>query len=189
MSRAELISLQPIFCFSVWEVGYVSACVCMLAACPCLPTRGVSICGSSPWLFKATRDRTDPEDSTHLSVSLASPVPLLRCSLVFPIPATACTAVRESRPPKPRPLRSYTGRRAIRFLGSVSARLLALSDCVLYIAGLLPRRLRRPRHHHGRHQRRPWWRCCSDLPGRDVRASHLLLCTITCVIFRSARCA
>ncbi|KAK1629228.1 hypothetical protein QYE76_003543 [Lolium multiflorum] len=44
---------------------------------------------------------------------------------VFPIPATACTAVRESRPPKPRPLRSCTGRRAIRFLGSVSARLLA----------------------------------------------------------------
>ncbi|KAK1678392.1 hypothetical protein QYE76_039240 [Lolium multiflorum] len=44
---------------------------------------------------------------------------------VFPIPATACTAVRESRPPKLRSLRSCTGRRAIRFLGSVSARLLA----------------------------------------------------------------
>ncbi|KAK1612817.1 hypothetical protein QYE76_036490 [Lolium multiflorum] len=44
---------------------------------------------------------------------------------VFPIPASACTAVRESRPPKLRPLRSCTGRRAIRFLGSASARLLA----------------------------------------------------------------
>ncbi|KAK1643805.1 hypothetical protein QYE76_061610 [Lolium multiflorum] len=44
---------------------------------------------------------------------------------VFLIPVTACTTVRESRPPKPRPLRSCTGRRAIRFLGSISARLLA----------------------------------------------------------------
>ncbi|KAK1616687.1 hypothetical protein QYE76_022204 [Lolium multiflorum] len=50
---------------------------------------------------------------------------------VFPIPATACTAVRESRPPKPRPLRSCTGRRAIRFLGSVSARLLAAVRALL----------------------------------------------------------
>ncbi|KAK1630411.1 hypothetical protein QYE76_004726 [Lolium multiflorum] len=52
---------------------------------------------------------------------------------IFPIPAIACTAVRESRPPKLRPLRSCTGRRAIRFLGSVSARLLAA-------VRLLPRR-------------------------------------------------
>ncbi|KAK1644347.1 hypothetical protein QYE76_062152 [Lolium multiflorum] len=50
---------------------------------------------------------------------------------VFPIPATACTAVRESRPPKLRPLRSCTGRRAIRFLGSVSARLLATVRALL----------------------------------------------------------
>ncbi|KAK1670409.1 hypothetical protein QYE76_058568 [Lolium multiflorum] len=56
---------------------------------------------------------------------------LLRYSLVFPIPATACTAVRESRPPKLRPLRSCTGRRAIRFLGSVSARLLATVRALL----------------------------------------------------------
>ncbi|KAK1603892.1 hypothetical protein QYE76_027565 [Lolium multiflorum] len=56
---------------------------------------------------------------------------LLRYSLVFPIPASACTAVRESRPPKLRPLRSYTGRRAIRFLGSVSARLLAVVRLLL----------------------------------------------------------
>ncbi|KAK1681343.1 hypothetical protein QYE76_042191 [Lolium multiflorum] len=49
----------------------------------------------------------------------------------FPIPATACTAVRESRPPKLRPLRSCTGRRAIRFLGSVSARLLATVRALL----------------------------------------------------------
>ncbi|KAK1663012.1 hypothetical protein QYE76_051171 [Lolium multiflorum] len=50
---------------------------------------------------------------------------------VFPIPASACTAVRESRPPKLRPLRSCTGRRAIRFLGSVSARLLAAVRALL----------------------------------------------------------
>ncbi|KAK1616668.1 hypothetical protein QYE76_022185 [Lolium multiflorum] len=50
---------------------------------------------------------------------------------LFPIPATACTAVRESRPPKLRPLRSCTGRRAIRFLGSVSARLLATVRALL----------------------------------------------------------
>ncbi|KAK1692360.1 hypothetical protein QYE76_009057, partial [Lolium multiflorum] len=50
---------------------------------------------------------------------------------IFPITATACTAVRESRPPKLRPLRSCTGRRAIRFLGSVSARLLAAVRALL----------------------------------------------------------
>ncbi|KAK1620517.1 hypothetical protein QYE76_026034 [Lolium multiflorum] len=60
-----------------------------------------------------------------LDLSLAKFL-LLSYSLVFPIPATACTAVRESGPPKLRPLRSCTGRRAIRFLGSVSARLLAV---------------------------------------------------------------
>jgi hypothetical protein len=46
-------------------------------------------------------------------------------SLVFPIPASACTAIRESRPLKPRLYRSCTGRQAIRFLESVSAWLLA----------------------------------------------------------------
>ncbi|KAK1694102.1 hypothetical protein QYE76_010799 [Lolium multiflorum] len=64
-------------------------------------------------------------------ISLTKKFLLLRYSLVFPIPATACTAVRESRPPKLRPLRSCTGRRAIRFLGSVSARLLATVRALL----------------------------------------------------------
>lgn len=36
-----------------------------------------------------------------------------------PIPSTTCMAVRESRSPEPRLLRSCTKRRAIRFLGSV----------------------------------------------------------------------
>ncbi|KAK1646000.1 hypothetical protein QYE76_063805 [Lolium multiflorum] len=71
------------------------------------------------------RDGSDLETYTLQFISLTKKFLLLRYSLVFPIPATACTAVRESRPPKLRPLRSCTGRRAIRFLGSVSARLLA----------------------------------------------------------------
>jgi hypothetical protein len=94
---------------------------------------------------------------------------LLRRPLVFPIPATACTAVRDSMPPKPYPLRSCTRRRAIRFLGSVSARLLASRRSASSSSGSAI-----STHHHGR---QPWWSCCcgSGLPGRPVRASDLIL--------------
>ncbi|KAK1608899.1 hypothetical protein QYE76_032572 [Lolium multiflorum] len=77
------------------------------------------------------RDGSDLESNTLQFISLTKKFLLLRYSLVFPIPAAACTAVRESRPPKLRPLRSCTGRRAIRFLGSVSARLLATVRALL----------------------------------------------------------
>jgi hypothetical protein len=53
-------------------------------------------------------------------------------------------AVRESRPLKPRPLRSCTGRQAIRFLRGVSARLLAPFE--FFLADLYPlRQVRRLR--------------------------------------------
>ncbi|KAK1698076.1 hypothetical protein QYE76_014773 [Lolium multiflorum] len=63
---------------------------------------------------------------SHEEVPFAAPLSS------FPIQATACTTVRESRPPKPHPLRSCTERRAIRFLGSVSARLLVAVHALLH---------------------------------------------------------
>jgi hypothetical protein len=84
-------------------------------------TRGGAVGGSAPRLYQ----ETDQIWSGCIPFVFLAKFPLLSRPLVFPIPATACMAVRESRPPKPHPLRSCTGRRAIRFLGSVSARLLA----------------------------------------------------------------
>jgi hypothetical protein len=96
--------------------------------------------------------------------------------LVFPIPATVCMDVRESRPPKPRPLRSCTGRRAIRFLGSVSARLLASIHVPPRRSAFSSLGSATLTLHHGR---QPWWSCCcgSDLPGCTICASILIFCT------------
>jgi hypothetical protein len=61
-------------------------------------TCGGAVGGSSPRLYQ----ETDQIWNGHIpSVSLAK-FPLLRRPLVFPIPVTARTAVRESRPLKPR---------------------------------------------------------------------------------------
>jgi hypothetical protein len=87
---------------------------------------------------------------------------------------------------KPRPLRSCIGRHAIRFLGSVSSRLLAsvrVLPCrsASSLSGSATWTL-----HHGR---QPWWSCCcgSGLPGRPVRASNLILGSSFGSICRSAR--
>jgi hypothetical protein len=86
----------------------------MFAVCPRLSCVAVR---SEPRLPCYTRRH----NAWFLSVSLTTKFPLLRRPLDFPVLTTACTAIRKSRHLKPRPSRSYTGRRAIRFLGSVFA--------------------------------------------------------------------
>ncbi|KAK1642140.1 hypothetical protein QYE76_059945 [Lolium multiflorum] len=76
--------------------------------------------GSPPRLYKETDQIWK---TVLLDLSLVKFL-LPRYCLVFPIPAIACTAIRESRPPKPRPLRSCTGRRAIGFWERLGATLL-----------------------------------------------------------------
>jgi hypothetical protein len=98
------------------ELGTCRAYVCMLTVCPCLLRVAVRSTALLPGYTKRpTRSRAC---AFHLSLSRSSIC--CRCSLVFPVPATAFTAVQESKPPKPCPLRSCTGRRTIMFLGSVS---------------------------------------------------------------------
>jgi hypothetical protein len=162
-SSSKLISVEGNFFLlgAPIELGTCRACVCMLAACPYLLRVAVRL--EAPLLGYTRRLARSRASASLLSLLRSSFYS--RCSLVLPIPATACIAVRESRPPKPCLLRSWTGRRAIRFLGSVSARPLASVQ-------VLPRRYvssssgsTTSTRHHGR---QPWWICCcgSDLPGR-----------------------
>ena len=75
--------------------------------------------------------------------SFHSIVPLTVAAFDGPILSTACMTIRGSRPPEPRPLRSCTGRRAIRFLGSFLVWLLPVHLHPCPLVRLLPRH--RPR--------------------------------------------
>lgn len=59
---------------------------------------------------------------------LASPGTIYYGVFVFSTPTTAYMSIQESKPPKPRPLRSYTRRESIRFFGSFLTRMPSFSD-------------------------------------------------------------
>jgi hypothetical protein len=182
------IEFETHFCrrqlfFLVHQLSLVRVeCVC--ACSPRVPGFYAWRCGRRLCSQTILGDQPDPERAFLLSLSRSS---FCCCPLVFPIPATACRAIRESRPPKPRPLRSCTERHAIRFLGSVSAWLLASVH-------VLPRQSASSSGSATStlpHGRQPWWSCCyggSDLPSRTIRSSNLILSTSYGFICGSARC-
>jgi hypothetical protein len=83
-------------------------------------------------------------------------------------------------------LRSCIGRHAIRFLGSVSVRLLASVRVLTCRSASSSSGSARSTLHHGQ---QPWWSCCcgSGLPGRSVHASNLILSSSFGSICRSPR--
>ena len=152
---------------------YVSACLYMFDACPSLSTRGDSI-GSPPRLYE--RDITDLLVTCFFSVSLAQ---VLFAALLSDLPHPGdCVHGRPGEQTFKAPSVEILHREtAIRFLGSISARLLA-SVRLLHrrpYVYILDDRL--PRQHHGR-------RCCGcrcdDLPGQSVCPNPLLVCTSFC---------
>ena len=160
--------------------------MCMLAACPWLPTRVNA--GGSALLPGYTRRPIRSGNSVLRSLSLSREVPFAVLLSSLPHPGD-CVHSRPgeqaSETPSVEILHRETGDKVFGERLDATARCCSCSSS--------PDRLlhRQIRLHHGRHQQLPWWCwCCCwcDLPGRDVRAFPLLPCTATCSMFRSDAC-